>query len=218
MREVKAGRGRQSVKWSFLFYIPVSAIVAYAGAFVIGVGINYLQDSDWNLFPHIMSGEEWFWLVGCVQFVLIPLWVIFVFTMTGILFYKRELEEPVKLLMDASAKISDNCLDFSIVCHKKNELGMLCQSFEKMRDALYRNNQEMWRMLEERKNVNTAFSHDMRTPITVLKGYRDLLENYIPGGEVRVCGVPVERAGQVRGMIGYLPQDFSLRNDQAHIL
>lgn len=30
------------------------------------------------------------------------------------------------------------------------------------------------------------------------------------GGEVRVCGVPVEEAGKVRSMVGYLPQDFSM--------
>lgn len=30
------------------------------------------------------------------------------------------------------------------------------------------------------------------------------------GGQVEVCGVPVERAGQVRQMVGYLPQDFSM--------
>ena len=27
-------------------------------------------------------------------------------------------------------------------------------------------------------------------------------------GEVSVCGVPVEQAGKVRSLVGYLPQDF----------
>ena len=30
------------------------------------------------------------------------------------------------------------------------------------------------------------------------------------GGQVRLCGIPVEQCGQVRKMIGYLPQDFSM--------
>lgn len=29
-------------------------------------------------------------------------------------------------------------------------------------------------------------------------------------GEIRVCGVPIENAKEIRGMIGYLPQDFSM--------
>lgn len=30
------------------------------------------------------------------------------------------------------------------------------------------------------------------------------------GGEVSICGIPVEKGAQVRSMIGYLPQDFSM--------
>ena len=29
-------------------------------------------------------------------------------------------------------------------------------------------------------------------------------------GEITVCGVPIERAGEIRAMTGYLPQDFSM--------
>ena len=123
-------------------------------------------------------------IISCAQLVLIPLWILLVVMLTGILFYRRELEEPIKILLEASEKIAGSNLDFHIAYSKMNELGRLCQSFEKMRNSLYQNNQEMWRMLEERKKLNAAFSHDMRTPITVIKGYRDLLEKYIPGGEV----------------------------------
>ena len=41
---------------------------------------------------------------------------------------------------------------------------------KKMRVALKENNIEMWRQVEERKRLNAAFSHDLRTPLTVLKG------------------------------------------------
>ena len=176
---------RKSIKWSFIFYIPVSAIIAYAGACAIGIFNNYLQD------------YYEFWMVDYVQFILIPLWVLFIFMMTGVIFYKRKLEKPIKILMVASEKIADNSLDFQITYQKENELGSLCRSFEKMRNALYQNNQEMWRMLEERKSLNAAFSHDMRTPITVLKGYRDLLVKYIPGGEV-----PEEKVMEILKLMG----------------
>ncbi len=178
-KEHKALR-RKSIKWSFILYIPVSAIIAYAGAYAIGIFSNYLQ--AYYLSQRGISIE--YWLVTYGQAILVPLWALFIFMMTGVIFYKRKLEKPLKLLMEASEKIANSSLDFQITYQKENELGSLCRSFEKMRNALYQNNQEMWRMLEERKNLNAAFSHDMRTPITVLKGYRDLLAKYIPGGEV----------------------------------
>ncbi len=66
------------------------------------------------------------------------------------------------------------------VYDKKDELGNLCASFEKMRQALQEGNEEMWQQMEERKRLNAAFSHDLRTPLTVLKGQSELLRQYAP--------------------------------------
>ena len=78
--------------------------------------------------------------------------------------------------MEASEKISQNDLDFSIEYHSKDELGQLCKSFEIMRTTLAENFSEMWRQVEERKQLNAAFAHDLRTPLTVLKGYDEILK------------------------------------------
>ena len=123
-------------------------------------------------------------IISNTQVVLMPIWTIFCVGITGLIFYNIELKKPIKTLMDASRKISENQLDFQIQCKKKNELGMLCDAFEDMRITLYENNQEMWKSLEERKRLNSAFSHDLRTPLTVLKGYIDFLQQYVPNGKV----------------------------------
>ena len=49
-------------------------------------------------------------------------------------------------------------------------------SFEIMRTALVNNFSEMWKQVEERKALNAAFAHDLRTPLTVLKGYNEMLQ------------------------------------------
>ncbi len=43
---------------------------------------------------------------------------------------------------------------------------------------------------------------------TLMKVLATLLEK--TGGEVKICGVPVENSRQIRNMTGYLPQDFSM--------
>ena len=76
----------------------------------------------------------------------------------------------------ASEKITGNDLDFSIEDTGGDELGRLCASFEIMRSTLAENFSQMWRQADERKRLNAAFAHDLRTPLTVLKGYDEMLQ------------------------------------------
>lgn len=92
------------------------------------------------------------------------------------LFYRKKLRKPLAELQAASEKISNNDLDFSIEYDSKDELGKLVGSFEAMRTMLANNFSEMWRQVEERKRLNAAFAHDLRTPLTVLKGYNEMLQ------------------------------------------
>lgn len=200
-----------SLKWSFFLYLPICAAIAIAGAFFIGVATNYAQDwykakyaapeqeshveiyFDENGSPHtayikdiafIGKHDVGYNFISNAQIVLTPLWVILCVGLTGRIFYSRELKEPITVLMDASKKISENQLDFEIYYYKKNEMGLLCSAFNDMRKALFENNRELWRALEERKRLNSAFSHDLRTPLTVLKGYAEFLEKYSADGKI----------------------------------
>ena len=50
-------------------------------------------------------------------------------------------------------------------------MGDLCRAMDTMRAALLKNNQETWAMMEERRKLSASIAHDLRTPITVMKGY-----------------------------------------------
>lgn len=153
-------------------------------------------------------------IISNAQAVLIPLWVLVCVWMTVWIFYKREMENPLRVLQDASEKIADNCLDFELEPVKDNELGRLRDSFEKMRAALYENNRAMWQQVEERKRLNAAFAHDMRTPITVLKGYGEMLERYIPEGRIsqdKLMEILGMMNGQIRRLENYTQKMSSIR-------
>lgn len=92
------------------------------------------------------------------------------------LFYRNRLREPLGELKRASEKISASDLEFTLQYERADELGELCASFETMRAALRDSFSRMWRQMEERKRLNAAFAHDLRTPLTVLRGYDELLQ------------------------------------------
>lgn len=82
--------------------------------------------------------------------------------------------------MDGTEQIALNNLDFTMQYESRDEFGALCGSFENMKDQLQQNFKIVWRMTEERRKLNAAFAHDLRTPLTVLRGYTDFLDEYIP--------------------------------------
>ncbi|MWV46014.1 HAMP domain-containing protein [Paenibacillus sp. HJL G12] len=123
-------------------------------------------------------------LISALNLLLPLLFFVISVTAAAAFFYKLKLKQPIGLLNDAANQISANNLDFSIQYDKKDEMGRLVDSFERMRSELKSSQQAMWRMMEERKRLNAAFAHDLRTPVTVLKGYTDLLTKYMPEGRI----------------------------------
>lgn len=102
-------------------------------------------------------------------FLCIGIWI------AGSIFYTRKLKKPFYFLNQGIAHIEQGDLDFSLEYSGQDELGNLCRAFETMRQKVLENNTEMWNMVEERKKLNASVAHDLRTPITVIKGYSEYL-------------------------------------------
>ena len=185
----------KSLKAALLMYIPICLGAVLAGIEAIAWLSERLLSSYDFYYPiqevrvidgkveWVRSGRQFLYLAAeNVGTVLSVLWVIFCVSAAGYIFYARELKKPIAILMDASKKIAENELDFHVNCDKENELGVLCGAFEDMRQKLFESNMDIWHTLEERKRLSAAFSHDLRTPLTVLSGYVELLGSY--GGKL----------------------------------
>ena len=115
---------------------------------------------------NIVDGIE---LLSCV---LIPVCCL---VAASLLFYRYKLKEPIAILQQGTERIRQHDLTFSLPKVSGDELGHVCDAFETMRAELLQTNQELWRQTEERKRLNAAFAHDLRNPLTVLKGTVKLL-------------------------------------------
>ena len=98
----------------------------------------------------------------------------------AVVYYRKRLREPITQLQNGVERIQEDNLDFHIEYNGDDELGRLCCSVEKMRRELRQKHKALWESLEQRKLLNVSVAHDLRTPITVLKGYLDYLEKNIP--------------------------------------
>ena len=103
------------------------------------------------------------------------LWYSVCLAIAALMFYLWKIKKPFRVLNSAVQKISENDLNFRIDYASQDEFGRLCQAFEVMRQELVKSNRKMWNSIEERKRLNAAFAHDLRTPLTVIRGYIDML-------------------------------------------
>lgn len=108
---------------------------------------------------------------------------VFVFA-ASLFFYFTKLKKPLTLLHNASTRISQNDFVFSIDYAGNDEMSKLCTAFDTMRAALDESNQKLLHMITERKQLNDAYTHDLRTPIAVLKGYADMMKKFVPAGKL----------------------------------
>lgn len=121
-----------------------------------------------------------FW--GAFSFAIIPVAYGAGTILCAVVFYNTKLKKPLFLLTQAYTKVAENDLNFKLAYNSGDEMGRLCAAFENMRAALEANNSEMWRQMDERKRLNAAFSHDLRTPLTVLKGRMEMLKSSVVEG------------------------------------
>lgn len=134
-----------------------------------GVAISY-DGTMTKLEEPTPEQEKFLSLLGRIQTAVMLIVPVSGLGLAGLLFYQLKLKKPIAILKTGIGRIQMHDLDFVIPEVSGDELGQLCAAFETMRGELLRTNQELWRQAEERRRLNAAFAHDLRNPVTVLKG------------------------------------------------
>lgn len=118
-------------------------------------------------------------------------------------FYRVHIAAPLDGLAGAARRIAEQDLDFSIEPVRGRELDGLRATLEEMRASLLAAQRELWRTAEERRRLNAAFAHDLRTPVTVLKGTVEMARMRARRGELPDADALEVLAGQVGRLESY---------------
>ncbi len=109
---------------------------------------------------------------GFFPLLFFSLLVILVVT-NSVLTYlvSRSIIRPLNRLKKAAEEIKEGNLDFSVESASRDEIGQLSNAFEEMRHQLKVSIERQLRFEENRKELISNISHDLKTPITAIKGY-----------------------------------------------
>ncbi|WNS45302.1 HAMP domain-containing sensor histidine kinase [Paenibacillus sp. MMS20-IR301] len=88
-------------------------------------------------------------------------------------YMSRRIIRPLLELRKAARKVTEGNLDFRVEISSRDELGQLGNAFEEMRFRLQESLHVQQQYENNRKELITNISHDLKTPITAIKGYVD---------------------------------------------
>lgn len=100
--------------------------------------------------------------------------MLFLFIMIiGILNYlvSRSIIKPISILKEGAERIKSGDLNFEIKAISNDEIGQLNRAFEEMRIKLKESVNLQLQYEENRKELLSNISHDLKTPITSIIGY-----------------------------------------------
>lgn len=131
----------------------------------------------------------------------------------------RLLTAPMKKLSFAARKMAGG--DYSLRIEKKSgdEIGMLTEDFNKMAQAVEQNIHALERAAKRQEDFTASFAHELKTPLTSIIGYADMLRSYgLDAADRRMASEYIYSEGKrleqlslrLLDLIVYAKEDFEL--------
>ncbi len=140
--------------------------------------------------------------------------IIAIFCLTLVLYYHSQIKAIVTLSREVE-QISDGVLSAEITSYRNDEIGGLARDVDTMRTTILKKIDEEKLAREANGELLTSMSHDIRTPLTTLLGYMELLQNDSEDmtpeqrSYVLLCA---EKAGQIKELSDKLFMYFWAHN------
>ena len=130
------------------------------------------QRSSFEDFKAIFTGRSGFMVLMALLIIIVSNLIMSVIT-------SKTITAPIKKLSDGANEIAGGNLDHHIEYDSTNEIGTTVKSINDMTDKLKASIEVQTEMARSRKEMTAGIAHDLRTPLTSIKGYVEGLRDGI---------------------------------------
>jgi signal transduction histidine kinase len=127
--------------------------------------------------------------------------------LVGVWWIGRSINQPIQVLAQAAEEVSQERLDFAVPTSHIQEVNQLATAFAAMRDGLRASIATQAAMEQERRLLIAGIAHDLRTPLSSVRGYLEGLRDGIartPERMERYVSVALEKTGHLERLIADL--------------
>jgi len=107
-------------------------------------------------------------LLGAIVTIIIALTIAY--------YVSRSITSPIRRMQRAAERIARGDFDSRVEIKSKDELGQLAKSLNAMADVLQQQIEDLKKMDIVRTDFVANVSHELKTPLTLIKGYIETLE------------------------------------------
>ncbi len=101
--------------------------------------------------------------------------------------FGKTLSKKIDILLEVTKKIEDNDLDFKIQSSSIFEIDRALNALDSMKQALKKSLSEQWQADKIRQDQISALAHDLKTPLTIIRGNTELLYETVISEEQKEC-------------------------------
>ncbi len=113
--------------------------------------------------------------------------------------YARRLNRELQKLADAARRVGEQTLDFNVQRTGLLEFNRILDSLEHLKTDLQSSLTEQWAMEQQKKQQLTALAHDIKTPLTIVRGNAELLlETGLTEEQHEYAAFILEHSGQIQ--------------------
>ncbi len=113
----------------------------------------------------------------------------------------RMFLRPLSALRFGLRRVAEGDLDMTVDCRRNDEFGEVCREFDEMRLRLKEAVNEKLRRENYRRIMISGISHDLRTPLTSIRGYAEGLRDGVastPEMRARYCDAILRSASDMK--------------------